>query len=102
MAQTKYINYLTQMELEVDTFDSYKESAKRLNSVLSKYDIVLYCIRHSRHYVGDILKNQSDYKDEPWKYKIVNNDSLQDLENIIIESICKLEEYISIEDVLSS
>lgn len=87
MSQTKYINHLTSMGLDADGFDSYKENAKRLVSILSKYDVILYCVRHSRHYCGDILKNQNDFKKNQCKYNFIGNDSLEEVENLVNAAI---------------
>lgn len=83
MSATNYKNRFKGLGLNVDIFDSYDENAKRLDSILSKYDIVFYCIRHSRHYCGNVIKNQSDYEKDSIKYNFLDNDSVTNMLSII-------------------
>lgn len=71
---TKYLEKLNKVGLKVDYFNSYYNNAKRLNSMLSKYDLVLYCTEHSKHYVKDVFKNQPDYSTD--KYLMIKDDSV--------------------------
>jgi hypothetical protein len=92
MAGSNYKKNLRELGLNVDIFNSYDENAKRLSAILSKYDIVFYCIRHSKHYCNDIIKSQNDYTNNSLKYNFLDNDSILNMLSIIDNYIEKNNE----------
>lgn len=100
MGKNKYIKSLSSLGLNVDWFDSYEENAKRLDSILSKYDLVFYCIGHSKHYVKDVFKNQSDYEIDKDKYIYLTDDSVANILSIINNFVFNKYDNIAKEDIV--
>lgn len=87
-----YLSKLSPLGIKVSIFNSYYENAKRLDSILNKYDMVFYCVRHSKHYCKDVIKNQPDYTSDGKKYYILNDDSITTM-LYLIDNYISTEEY---------
>lgn len=87
MLKSDYIEYFASIGIEMDWFDSYKESATRLKSILSKYDIVFYSTGHSRHFVGNIIRQQNDFKNNRDKYIYITNQSKEIMEKELMSAV---------------
>lgn len=87
MLRSDFVEYFASIGIEIDWFDSYRESAPRLKNILDKYDIVLYSTGHSRHFVGNIIRQQHDFKDNRTKYIYLTNQSKEVIEKELISSI---------------
>lgn len=72
-----------ELNLNVSIFDSYEENGKRLNNILPKYDLVLYCIGSSKHFCNDIIKSQKDYYNGNKKYVFIKDESVNKMIDII-------------------
>lgn len=101
MAGSNYKNNFRELGLNADIFNSYDENAKRLNSILSKYDIVFCCIRHAKHYCGDVIKNQKDYSRNSLKYNFIDNDGISNMLFLIDKYLEKINYENGIEEMIS-
>lgn len=78
--KNEYMEAIKLMNLNCSWFDSYDENIVRLKKMESKYDIILCCTAHSRHYASDFIKYMiNNHSEKPYKYNIVVGDSLKSM-----------------------
>jgi len=73
-----YMNILEKIGLNVTWFNSYEANIVRLRNMLDRNDVVICCLRHSRHYASNLMTYmiEHDYKNF-MKYNIVDKDNVE-------------------------
>ncbi|MEO2600871.1 coiled-coil domain-containing protein [Clostridium butyricum] len=75
-----YMRAINAMNLTCDWFDSYEQNVVRLKQIENKYDIILCCITHSKHYASDFIKFMiKNHPEKINKYNVVSGDVLKDI-----------------------
>jgi hypothetical protein len=76
----QYMSILKRIGMKVTWFDSYENNVVRLKNMLDRHDIVLCCLKHSRHYATGLMKYMAEkHPDEAIKYNIINDDNLENI-----------------------
>lgn len=86
----KHIQTLTKTGLKVEWFDSFKHKSTRLKEIIDRFDIVICCEEHSKHYATElILEMREKEQSNSIKYNLINSEAernLPALVNYIIEN----------------
>lgn len=80
----KYVRTLEKAGLNVEWFDSFSYSERRLREMLNRFDIVICCKEHSKHYATELMvEMQEKEQSNIIKYNIVNKEN----ENSLLRTI---------------
>lgn len=69
-----YLAKLKEVNLDVDWFDSFELGQTKLEEILHKYDIIICCKSHAKHYAVEVMKAMQ--KTCLYKYQILDNDTV--------------------------
>lgn len=76
----KYSSTLRKIGLNVLYYNSYEGNVVRLRNMLNRYDIVICCLRHSRHYASNLMTYMQEHDVEnALKYNIIDKDNLENI-----------------------
>lgn len=76
----EYLSTLRRIGLNVVFYNSYEGNVVRLRNMLDRHDIVICCLRHSRHYASNLMiymqeKDSSNFN----KYNLIDKDNLENI-----------------------
>lgn len=76
----EYSSVLRKIGLNVVFYNSYEGNVVRLRNMLDRYDIIICCLRHSRHYATNLMTYMQE-KDSTNvnKYNIIDKDNLENI-----------------------
>ena len=67
--------------VKCDWFDTYENTnVVRLKAIEERYDIIICCRGHVRHYATDFIKYMlNNHPNKSYKYNIIDNDSVKSI-----------------------
>lgn len=76
----EYSKVLLRVGLNVSIYDSHEGNVVRLKNMLDRYDIIICCIRHSRHYASNLMKYMKEHdSSNAIKYNNIDNDNVENI-----------------------
>ena len=79
--KNSYKKSIEMMNLKCDWFDTYENTnVVRLKAIEERYDIIICCRGHVRHYATDFIKYMlKNHPNKSYKYNIIDNDSVKSI-----------------------
>lgn len=76
----EYSKVLLRVGLNVNIYDSHEGNVVRLKNLLDRHDIIICCIRHSRHYASNLMKYMKEHdSSNAIKYNNIDNDNVENI-----------------------
>lgn len=76
----EYSSILKRVGLNITLYDSYEGNVVRLKNMLNRHDIIICCVRHSRHYASHLMTYMMEHDiSNAIKYNIIDNDNVENV-----------------------
>ena len=76
----EYSKVLLRVGINVSIYDSHEGNVVRLKNMLDRHDIIICCIRHSRHYASNLMKYMKEHdSSNAIKYNNIDNDNVENI-----------------------
>lgn len=81
----KLYKYSQKKGLNITIYDSHEGNVVRLKNMLDRHDIIICCIRHSRHYASNLMKYMKEHdSSNAIKYNNIDNDNVENIVGRVI------------------
>ena len=76
----EYLSILKRLGLSVTFYNSYEGNVVRLKNMLDRHDIIICCLRHSRHYATNLMTYMKEKdSNNAIKYNIIDEDNTENI-----------------------
>jgi hypothetical protein len=76
----QYTRVLKRIGLKVSWYDSFEGNVVRLRNMINRYDIVICCTNHCRHYASNLMTYMAEHDVENQiKYNLIENDNVYNI-----------------------